>query len=109
MRFIINFLTICNYLAWIFIDVVCWILTGVTLGVIGIFAFIAFSIAWKISGEATLSTKDYFVKTTWERFVVKVKWANTTALIVVGFLIFLFYAFDWCGMKEFLEVEMQQW
>jgi len=108
MNFIVGFLTFLNFLSWILFDIFCWILTGVTLGLIGIVGFIAFCIAWSISGEATLSTKDYFVKTTWQRFVAKAKWANIAAIIVVMILICIFYMLDWCGMKEFIDVTLKE-
>jgi len=107
MQFIINFLTVLNFLAWIVFDVICWVLTGKTLGWIGIIGFIAFCIAWCISGEATLATRDYFRKTIWQRFTTKLKWANTATVVVMFLLLWLFYLLDWCGMKEFIDITIQ--
>jgi len=107
MRFIVSTLTVLNFLAWILLDIICWILTGTTLGLIGIVGFIGFCIAWKISSEATLAVKDYFTKTIWQQFQTKLKWANGIGFIVIFVLICLFYALDWFGMKEFIDVTLK--
>jgi len=108
MQFVIRFSTVLNFLAWILFDIFCWIITGVTLGLIGIVGFIAFCIAWSISGEATLAIRDYYRKTVWQRFLTKAKWANIAAIIVMVILICFFYMLDWCGMKEFIDVTLKE-
>jgi hypothetical protein len=106
MRFITSFLFLLNAGAWVIFSIICWNLTGAILGWISIAGFIAFLIAWGLSGEAQLSIRDYFRLTEWELFVTKLKWSNGVCTFIMGFLTILFVIFDWGGMRDFLEISL---
>ena len=102
MGFITAFLFLINIGAWIFFNVVCWSLTGPTCGWLALAGITSFLIAWAISGEATLSLRDYFTQTDWELFVTKIKWSNLVSLIVMFFVAAIFLWLDWCELREFV-------
>ena len=107
MGFITSFLFLLNYAVWIAFDIVCWYLTGSTFGWIALCGVIVFPIAWALSGEATLSPRDFFWNTDFELFSIKIKWANSTTLVSMFLFTLLFLTFDWSGVREFLDITFE--
>lgn len=106
MRIITGFIFILNAIAWIVFDIVCWWLTGTTLGIPGLLGIIAFFIAWGISSEASLSVADYILQSEWDIFVSKLKWSNTTTIITMVIFVLICIAFDWLSLRKFLDINM---
>lgn len=104
MGCIISLLFLLNYALWIVFDIICWYLTGITFGLIGLFGVIVFPITWALSGEATLSLRDFFRNTDFELFVIKLKWANSATLVSMFLFTLLFLVFDWCDVRKFLDI-----
>lgn len=107
MRIITGLLFIVNLIAWIALDVFCWIHTGGTLGWVVLIGIVAFMISWGLSGEVVVAPFDYFIQPEWDVFVVKIKWANSASLIVMALFVMLSVMFDWLDLREFLDINIQ--
>lgn len=104
MRIITGFLFILNLAIWVVMSVVCWNLTGSTLGVPVTFGVIAFLIAWAISGEATLAPMDYLMQPEWDVFVTKFKWANQIGVYCAVAILVICIIFGWLNVRDFLGI-----
>lgn len=106
MRLITGFLFLLNVAAWITLDVICWSLTGVTLGLVVLIGIMTFLIAWGLSGEAVIAPFDYFAQPEWSIFTIKLKWANSACGIVMFIFTMLFIFMNWFGLREFFNINM---
>lgn len=106
MRLITGFLFFINLIAWISFDILCWSLTGITLGIIVLIGIISFLVAWKISVEAIFAPLDYISQSEWDIFIKKIKWANSTCLISMIIFALICIIFNWFHLKEFLEISI---
>lgn len=104
MRVITGILFFLNLAAWIFFDIVCWIMTGVTLGLIVLIGIISFLIAWGLSEEAVIAPFDYLAQPSWDVFVKKIKWSNYTCVIVMSIFALVFIVFDWFNLRDFFNI-----
>ncbi|MEI7504424.1 MAG: hypothetical protein WCJ61_14185 [Paludibacter sp.] len=107
MRLITGFLFILNLSAWILFDILCWYLTGVTLGLVVNVGIIAFLIAWGLSGEAVIAPLDYLALPEWDIFVKKIKLSNGIFITAITLSILLCIVMDWLHLREFLNVKIQ--
>lgn len=102
MRVITGLIFILNFSAWIAFDILCWQLTGVTLGLIVLVGFFIFLISWFLSREAIIAPLDYIMQPDWDIFVLKFKWANSAGFLFMGILSLLSILFDWLDLRAFL-------
>ena len=107
MQIIAGLIFIINLIAWITFDVFCWMHTGATFGWVGLIGIVTFLISWGLSGEAVVSPLDYFLQPEWDIFVIKLKWANSTSLIVMALFVMLSVLFNWLDLREFLNINIQ--
>lgn len=106
MRLITGFLFLLNLLIWIAFDVICWYLTGVTMGLIVLIGIIGFLIAWGLSGEAVIAPFDYLAQPEWDIFKIKLKWSNTVCFTVMGIFGLICIVMDWLDLRTFLDIQM---
>lgn len=102
MRVITGLIFILNFSAWIAFDILCWQLTGVTLGLIVLVGFFIFLISWFLSREAIIAPLDYIMQPDWDIFVLKFKWTNSAGFLFMGILSLLSILFDWLDLRAFL-------
>jgi len=101
MRVITGLIFILNFSAWIAFDILCWQLTGVTLGLIVLVGFSFFNLL-VLSREAIIAPLDYIMQPDWDIFVLKFKWANSAGFLFMGILSLLSILFDWLDLRAFL-------
>lgn len=106
MRFITGFLFLLNLAAWITLDVICWQLTGVTLGLVILIGIIGFLIAWGLSGEAVIAPFDYLAQPEWDIFIIKLKWSNSVCCTVMVIFTLICIVMDWLDLRTFLDIQM---
>jgi len=62
MRIITGLIFILNFTAWITFDILCWQLTGVTLGLIVLLGLLTFLISWTLSHESIIAPLEYIMQ-----------------------------------------------
>ena len=92
MKYICNFLLLLNYLAYIVTDIVAWRAYGTPQGLLFLLPLVLFPIAIKLASKVAVSQADEFFLSEWNLFVKKLKWGNTTALLIVAIVWKLFIA-----------------
>ena len=107
MRLITGFLFLLNLAAWIALDIICWSLTGLALGLVVLIGIMTFLTAWGLSGEAVIAPLDYLAQPEWDIFAKKIKWSNYSCLIVMTIFAFVCIALDWLQLREFLNIRIQ--
>lgn len=106
MRVITGFIFLLNIAAWIGANVLCWNLTGSSLGVTTIVGILVFLIAWAFSGEMVLAPIDFLMQPDWGVFVIKLKWSNMAGLFAMGVFLIICLIFDWFDIRAFLDVNV---
>jgi hypothetical protein len=106
MRLITGFLFLLNLAIWIAFDVICWSLTGVTLGLVVLIGIVGFLIAWGLSGEAVIVPFDYLAQPEWNIFTIKLKWANSTGGVVMLIFALICIVMDWLELRSFLDIQI---
>ena len=99
MRIITGFLFLLNLAAWIALDVICWMLTGGTLGSVVLIGIITFLIAWGLSGESVIAPLDYLAQPEWDIFVKKIKWSNNYCFISMLIFALVCFAMNWLQLS----------
>ena len=102
MRIITGLIFTLNFSAWITFDILCWQLTGVTLGLIVLLGLLTFLISWTLSREAIIAPLKYIMQPDWDIFFLKFKWANSAGFLSMGILSLLCLLFDWLNLRTFL-------
>lgn len=106
MRIITGLIFLINVGAWIALDVLCWSLTGGSLGWVGLIGIVIFLVAWGISGGFAVSVLDYVAQPEFDVFIQQLKWSNIAALFSMGLFLLLCLIFNWLNMREFLEISI---
>lgn len=106
MRIITGFIFLLNLVAWIALDVICWMFTGGTLGFVVLIGIITFLIAWGLSGEAVIAPFDYLAQPEWSIFSIKLKWANSAGGIVMLIFALICIMMNWLELRNFLDIRI---
>lgn len=88
MRILTGTVFILNIILWLLSILLGFLFEGIILGVPGTVGFVAFLIAWHLSGGVVTAPADYFFQPEWSVFKVKLKWANSMG-ISIGVVVFL--------------------
>ena len=90
MRILTGIVFAANLGLWI-LGMVIGFAAGGAAGLILVLGFIAFLIAWHLSGGIVIAPADYFFQPEWSVFKTKLKWANGIGWGLV-LLVFIFFA-----------------
>ncbi|TXT58647.1 MAG: membrane protein of unknown function [Promethearchaeota archaeon] len=88
MKILTGFVFIINLILWIVGILLAFSYEGGLVGFPATIGFIGFHIAWYLSGGVIIAPADYFFQPIWSVFLTKLKWSNSTG-IIVGFIAYL--------------------
>ncbi|MBA7581012.1 hypothetical protein ES708_22911 [subsurface metagenome] len=82
MRILTGFVFILNIALWILGIIIGYANEGGVVGFPVIICYIAFLVAWHLSGGIAIAPVDYFFQPEWDVFKTKLKWSNSTGGII---------------------------
>ncbi len=82
MRILTGLVFFINIALWILSILIGFLNGGAVLGFPVIIGLIAFLIAWYLSGGIVVAPADYFFQPEWNVFKTKLKWSNSSGVIV---------------------------
>jgi len=91
MRILTGFVFIVNIALWILCIFLGFAAEGNVIGFPAIIGLIAFFTAWYLSGGIVVAPTDYFFQPEWDVFKTKLKWSNSSG-VIVGLIAFFIIA-----------------
>ncbi len=98
MRFITGLVFLANTALWIAAIVGGFTILSWSLGLPIIIGFIAYLIAWSISGDMVTSIADFLFQPEWDVFLIKLKWSNSAGMITATIIYLAAVFLGWAEM-----------